>query len=214
MNINKYSPVVKQISLSKDCVDFIIGTLFGDGHLSKPAKNARIQLTHGESQKFYIEHKAEILKDICPNGVVRKEIFDKRNGKYYPSYVLCTFTNEKLTELHKLFYPQNKKKISRETLKLLTPKSIAYWYMDDGGLGKFRHENGRVDVDLYLNTYMSDEEHRLIIEYFKNTYNIKFKVNKNHNMYRLRIGKKQAKQFIKIVEPYILEGFKYKINLL
>jgi hypothetical protein len=86
--------------------------------------------------------------------------------------------------------------------------------MDDGGLGKYRHENGRVAVDLYLNTYMSDQEHNLIIEYFKKKYNIEFKKNKNHGKYRLRIGKKEAKSFIAIIESYILPGFQYKINLL
>ena len=214
MNTSKYSPVVKQIPLSKECIEIIVGMLFGDGHLSKPAKNARIQLTHGEPQKFYIEHKAELLKDICPQGVKKKFIFDKRNAKFYPSYTVTTFTNETLTELYKLFYPQRKKKISREVLKLLTPKAIAYWYMDDGGLGKYRHENGRVDVDLYLNTYMTDEEHKLIIEYFKVNYGIEFRLNKNHGGYRLRIGKKQARTFVKLVEPYILPEFQYKINLL
>lgn len=214
MDTSKYSPVVKQISLSKDCIEFIVGTLFGDGHLSKPAKNARIQLTHGEPQKFYIEHKAELLKDICPQGIKRKKIFDKRNGKYYPSYTLTTFTNEFLTSLYNIFYPQKKKLITRKSLGLLTDKAIAYWYMDDGGLGKFRFPNGRIAIDLYLNTYMSEQEHLLIIEYFKKKYGIEFRLNKNHGMYRLRIGKKQAKNFIKIVKPYILPEFQYKINLL
>ncbi len=213
MDNSKYSPVVKQITLSKDCMEFIIGTIFGDGHLSKPAKNARIQLTHGEPQKFYIEHKAELLKDICPTGVKKKLIFDKRTNKYYPSYVLCTFTNTELTKLYKLFYPNKKKVITRAALSLLTPKSIAYWYMDDGGLGK-SVKNERTSVSLYLNTYMTEEEHNLIIEYFKTNYGIEFRLNKNHGMYRLRIGKQQAVKFVEIIKQYILPEFQYKINLL
>lgn len=214
MHISKYAPVIKQITLSKEQKEVIIGTLFGDGHLSKPAKNARYKATHGKNQEFYIKHKAEILKDICPSGVKYKTVFDKRKNKYYPSLTLCSFVNTYLTDLYKIFYPNKKKKITKKSLNLLTPKAIAYWYMDDGGLGKHKKNTGSIAIDLYLNTYLSDEEHRLIIEYFKINYGIEFKLNKNHGKYRLRIGKKQAKKFIKIVKPYILPQFEYKINFL
>lgn len=212
--MNQSHNIVKDIILSKEVKDFIIGTVFGDGHLSLPAKNARLQLTHGDPQKFYIEHKAEILKDICPQGVKTKFIYDKRNNKNYLSHTICTYVNEYLTELHSIFYPQGKKYITPKALNLLTSEAIAYWYMDDGGLGKYRFPNGRVAIDLYLNTYMSNQEHNSIINYFKHTYDIEFKINKNHGMYRLRIGKLQAPKFIEIVKPYILPGFEYKINLL
>lgn len=213
--MSKYSPVVKRITLSKDCIDFIVGTMFGDGHLAKPAKNARLQITHGHSQLEYIVHKAEILKQINPEGVKSTKIYDKRVNKYYPSYKICTFTNEQLTELYKMFYPQGKKLITKKALDLLTPKAIAYWYMDDGGLGISDQGVGKAPiVSLYLNTYLSDIEHDIIINYFKNNYGIEFKKNKNKGKYRLRIGKKQAKKFVKIIQPYILPMFQYKLKYL
>lgn len=211
---NKYSPVCKQINLSKETIEFIVGTMFGDGHLSKISKNARIQLTHGDPQKFYIDHKADILKEICPNGVKTKLIFDKRNNKKYISHTLCSYNNRQLTELYQIFYPYKKKKITSKALDLLTDKGLAYFYMDDGGLGKYRFPNGRVAVDLYLNTYWTDEEHEIFIDFIFKKYEILFKKVKNKGKYRLRIGKKEAPKFIKIVQPYILENFKYKIDLL
>lgn len=216
--MSKYSPVCKRITLSKECKEFIVGTLFGDGCLSKPAKNARYQATHGESQKDYIIHKAEILKDIAPTGVKSTWIYDKRYNKKYPSHKLCTYTNEELTKLYKLFYPQGKKIITKKALDLLTPRAIAYWYMDDGGLGiskQGKTKDGKEKapiVSLYLNTYMSEVEHDIIIKWFKTNYGIEFKKNKNKNSYRLRIGKKEARKFAKIVKPYILPMFEYKLR--
>ena len=207
-------PNTKGIDLSKEVKDFIIGSALGDGHLNKRCKHACLMFTHGEPQKFYIEHKAQILQNICPLGVRKKTIFDKRNSKYYPSYTMRTYTNKYLTELYSILYPQGKKVITKKYLDLLTPRAIAYWYMDDGGLGKFRKPTGSVAIDLYLNTYMTDQEHDCIISYFKEKYDITFRKNKNHGMYRLRIGKKQAPKFIEIVKPYLLPEFEYKINLL
>ena len=109
--------------------------------------------------------------------------------------------------------PQGKKKITKKALSMLTPRSIAYWFMDDGGLGKSKNRKGSISYSLYLNTYVSEEEHHLIISYFKTHYGIEFRLNRNHNLYRLRIGKKAAKKFIKIIKPFLLEEFLYKINL-
>lgn len=215
MDMSKYSPVAKRITLSKDCIDFIVGTVFGDGCLAKPAKNARLHLTHGHSQLDYIKHKSELLESINPNGVKSSQLYDKRADKYYPSHKICTYTNEQLTDLYKIFYPQGKKIITKKALSMLTPRGIAYWYMDDGGLGISNQGEGKAPiVSLYLNTYLTDVEHDIIINYFKVNYGIEFKKNKNKGMYRLRIGKKQARKFAKIIKPYILPMFEYKLKYL
>mgnify|MGYP005846768605 CR=1 FL=1 len=209
-----YSPVCKQINLSNEVLEFIVGTVFGNAHLIKVSKNARLQFIHGGNQKFYIIHKAKLLKNICPNGVKTKLIYNKKYNKKYIIYILTSFNNRQLTKLYKIFYPYGKKQITNKCLNLLTDKGLAYFYMDIGVLGKYKFSNDRTSVDLFLNTYWTDEEHKLFINYIFKKYGILFKKVKNKGKYRLRVGKKQAFKFIKIIKPYILPEFKYKINLL
>lgn len=75
--------------------------------------------------------------------------------------------------------------------------------MDDGGLSQ-KKRNGKVHAnDLILNTHLSKEENQVIIDYFKEEWDIHFTQIKNKNRYRLRCGTREARKFISIVEPYI-----------
>ena len=47
-----------------------------------------------------------------------------------------------------------------------------------------------------LNTGLNKEENQIIIDYFKDVWNISFSQVKNHNCYRLRCGKKEGEKLI------------------
>ena len=85
--------------------------------------------------------------------------------------------------------------------------------MDDGNLAK-KKKNGKIHAyELYLNTFVSDEENQTIIDYFKEVWNIKFSKVKNNGGYRLRCGTIEARKFINIIKEYVLPSMQYKIDI-
>ena len=203
--------------MNKQDKSILIALTIGDGHLNvrkdpryKNSYNSAICFTHCIKQKPYLEWKVELLHKIF-GGKLSKVTEFNNNG--YPG-VRSSKTNKYFRVLKKYLYNGKNKKYTRNILNWLTPQGLAIWYMDDGGLGFSKNENGNIrGRQLIINTHLSIEENQIIIDYFKEVWDINFTQVKNKNQYRLRCGAKEAEKFINIVRPYILPIFDYKINL-
>ena len=125
------------------------------------------------------------------------------NGIFQPVLYL-----EELTELHKVFYSRQKRKIIPAKIASLvtSPLSIAVWYMDDGTLD-YRpksHYNFRLSTDSFTKT-----ENVLLVDMLK----VNFGVNassfnslcrgKKYN--QLYIGAKGRNSFFDLVQPYMIK---------
>ena len=194
----------------------LIGMVLGDGCLNvrkdKRYKNSfhqRLTLKHGMKQKEYIEYKRDLLHSIFGGNKSKVNVI---NNNGYIGYSVSK-SNSYFRVLHKQMYPNGKKRVSRKVLDKLTPHGIAIWYMDDGSLYP-KKRNGKIHAyELILSTYIPIEENQIIIDYFKEVYDINFNIAKSKGSYRLRLGTKEARKFIKIVEPYIINSMEYKIKI-
>ena len=194
----------------------LIGMILGDGHLqvikvpNKPNSwTQNFCLKHGQNQKEYIEHKANVLHSIL--GGNKPKVFEINNNGYV-GYRMSK-SNSYFRILHGWIYKDKVKTYSRQVLNWLTPEGIAYWYMDDGSLYP-KKRNGKVpSYELILSTYVSEEQNQVIIDYFADTYDIHFKKVKSKGSYRLRLATKEARKFVSLVEPYIIDSMFYKIDI-
>lgn len=119
--------------LSDRSKEIILGSLLGDGSLKiNPGyKNARFSFRHSMHQKDYFFWKAEELKEISGDSYFWKQKPDGFGGEKlrYQSIAL-----NQLTELYILTHKKNKFVAQPKWLKLLTPLSLAVWWLDDGSL--------------------------------------------------------------------------------
>jgi len=128
--------------IKKEQKDLIIGTLLGEGKLKTETKGRTwfYRAIHKKEHKEYIEHKYNILKEMCESGINLRKKRDKRTKKEYEYYKFNTTVQNSLRFYGNLFYIYDEKKkslIKKVPLKIekfLTPKAIAYWYMDDGSI--------------------------------------------------------------------------------
>jgi hypothetical protein len=87
---------------------------------------------------------------------------------------------------------------------------LAYWFMDDGTLSS----KGYI---FYLNTQsFSFDDNLKLQSVLKSKLNINShividKKNNDINLYKLKIDKESNSLFIKLIEPYILPCFEYKL---
>ena len=201
--------------MNKKNKGILIGMIIGDGHLSQ-RKDKRwnytsnsIVIQHCLRQKEYLEYKAELLLSIFGGNKPNVRDF---NNNGYPGCRL-TKTHKYFRVLRKLIYPNNIKTISRNVLNYLNPQGIAIWYMDDGCLSA-KKRNGKIHAyELILNTYISYEDNQIIVDYFKEVWNINFTITRDKGKSRIRCGTREARKFIEIVKPYIVPCMEYKINI-
>lgn len=194
------------MKITKKHRDLIIGLAIGDGAL----QGGVLKVLQCEKQKKYVEWKRDLLNSY---GIKTTEIKEKNNNGF-KAYYFRTLNYDFIRHIEKVLYCP-RKKITRKLLNRLTPLTIAIWYMDDGGLSQ-KKQNGVVHAnDLMLNTGLQKEENQVIIDYFREVWDVNFTQVKNHNVYRLRCGTKEARKFISIIKPYVDEVgcFDYKVNI-
>ena len=194
--------------INKQTRDLVLFMLLGDGCISK---TGTFELTHCAKQKEYIEYKWKLLKN---NGInVRECRLINNNG--YDGYRFWSTSYMFMKMFRRILYKPNKRIAQRKLLNRLTPLGLAIWYMDDGGLSQKKRNGVIYANELMLNTGLQKDDNQIIIDYFKEVWNIKFNQYKNKGVYRLACGTKEARKFIAIVKPYVeqVQCMKYKLNV-
>ena len=91
----------------------------------------------------------------------------------------------------------------------LTPRAIAYWFMDDGGAD-------RSGVILYTNGFTLAEVQRLV-DALNSRYGLSCTIHKRIQNGQLRymiyVGAKSWQILKPIIEPFIIPNFQYKLIL-
>lgn len=124
---------------------FILGTLLGDFSLwhSKPlGKRYGLQCTHGDAQKEYLFHKADILSAYVKTAPIGYKAKAKQTfGLGQTHWKLGTVLSSDFRFVDMCHDAKFKKHVSQEWVDSLTLVSLAYWYMDDGYLDRNRYVN-------------------------------------------------------------------------
>ena len=190
--------------ITKESRNLLIALLLGDGTISN---NNVFKLSHCKEQRDYLEWKIEQLKNAGLRNNGLKEYISIKGyniGKkvYYTQLNIIPF----IKVLRRVFYKPYKKLGNRKLLNRLDAKGIAIWYMDDGHIN-YRKTNGKVHgFYIKIATCIPKEELQIIIDYFKEVWNIEFYMfheGKKENSYSLCCGTKEGIKFINIVKPYV-----------
>jgi hypothetical protein len=173
----------------------LIAVSIGDGHVDK---EGQISILHCEAQLEYLKWKHEYLSKL---GIKVCPIREKQNGDF-KAYTFNVAKTSFSKLLRKILYNPKKDYYSRKILNRLDPIHLAIWYMDDGGLSQKKRKNIIIGNELMINTHTSKENNQIIIDYFKEKWDISFNQYLNKGLYRLACGTKEARKFIKIISPY------------
>lgn len=200
----------------------LIALCLGDGYIThqRQLKKGKyyqynyLEVSHGSSQKDYIEWKA----NLCTSVTGRKSTV--RPKKYKAKEILgvpieesigYTFTNTSpyFRILRRWLYPNNKKYLNRKYLEYLDPLGIAIWFMDDGSTYVSKTDRS---FSVKFSTHCSEEECKGICEMFKEKFGITFHINKvKTNQYNVRSYSSNALKFLKLIEPFVPDCMAYKL---
>jgi len=199
--------LLKEVPLTSEQKEMIIGTVLGDGCIAphgRRNKSYRLLIGHCEKQKELVLYKKAILGNLVNN--IRKQ-------KTHNSIMYCfhTITHKEFKRIYDLFYVNGKKKITDELSLYLTPRSLAFWIMDDGS-----NNITKYNVNLRLHTEGFTEEDNIKLQsILKTNFNLRSKVckfNRDNKEYcYLSFNKENTIKMSNLVEQYFTESMKYKL---
>lgn len=199
--------------ITKESRNLLIAMLLGDGTISN---NYAFKLSHCLEQQEYLEWKLKQLNEAgirncglksyvctCGYNIGRTVLYSRIN--------ILPF----IKVLRRVFYKPKKILGNRKMLNRLDARGIAIWYMDDGHINH-RKTNGKIHgFYIKISTCLSKEENQIIIDYFKEVWEINFYTfSEGKGTYSLCCGTKEGLKFLDIVRPYVsqIPSMAYKIH--
>lgn len=212
-----------QISLTKDVLDVLVGSLLGDGSLrfNKKDKTGKNKInTHCSfaitlNSKEYIFYLWELLGVLCTQTEPRPWP-NPSSGLEVKQYTFSSRSLPVLSELYEKWYKWDElnqryiKIVPLDIMGLLNEKGLAIWIMDDG----FKVNNG---VGLATESFTEEEVDRLKLV-LENKFGLLVtknprKTKSDLSRFRLFISAKSRKNLHSLVLPYFIPQMLYKLNL-
>ena len=195
----------KNIILTQEQEEVLYGSLLGDMSLDVNWKNARFIITQGGEQEAYFDHKCKIFEGLLGKPL-KKDRYDKRTDKWYHKYTVKSLTNPLYTKMKEELYPNGVKTVTQNWLDKITPRGLAFWYMDDGS------NNGILATNCF-----SDNECKLIQNWFKIKWNIETTIehqkNKDGILQPVIYFPKQSKyKLYVLIKDFIIPEMEYKFK--
>ena len=202
------------IELSIEQKEAIIGLMLGDASLQSQnkGKTYRIKFEWGDKNKAYVLHVFNLFDEWLLSQPHKKERLSPK-GNLIINWGFQTFSHKAFNYLAELFLLDKggKKGISENLVQdHLTPKGLAYWFMDDGG--KLDYNKNSKNRSVVLNTHsFTDLEVENLCDQLSNKFELLCEVRSNKNKKIIVIKDTSYSKFYQLINPYLLEEMKYKL---
>ena len=198
------------LELNADLKEIIIGLMLGDLFAEKrnPNSNTRLQFKQSIKNKVYIEHLYSIFKDYCNSEPKITTSIDQRPGKKDLNISIKFWTQSLpcFNQFRELFYDElGIKYIPSNLDEIITPRSLAYWAMDDG------YKSGK-GFYFCTESYTLEDNIKLS-QILKNRFNLECGIHKHTNGHRLYVFSRSKDILLELIKPYLIEHFYYKFDL-
>jgi hypothetical protein len=179
----------------------LVGTLLGDGCLAKHGRFHRLFVKHQLAQVSLVEFKRAAFDEFI---TMRLHRFDQRLGeRRHPCVQFVTRTSPVFSEWHQTFYKGRRKVVPENIAALVTPLSIAVWFMDDGGADY-------AGLDLQTHNF-GLEEVELLVATLAERLKVTATTRANKGRWIIYIPASSVGAFRSAIEPHMLPELRYKL---
>lgn len=188
----------------------IIGHMLGDGSMEKDSPNANPRFIFGQALEKYSYSFVSFLglSYLCQSfpGISK----GMRKGRHTYKFLYKTRNYPVFNFVHTLFYKKINqswvKYISDDLILYLSPRALAFWFMDDGS------KPLRGGVKFHINAFTFQDAYKLagMLHY---AYGLNVTIQKQDNKPLIYIKSESFEQFKSIVLPHMHPSMYYKLGI-
>lgn len=206
-----YKDNLSKQGLSQIQKDILIGTLLGDASMQAMTGNqlSNIKFEQVSRQEAYVNHLYEHFADWVGTPPQIRHIKGggaaDRQSIWFRTYKHSSFTFYK-----NIFYKvdsQGKQYKIVPTLihRWLTPRALAYWFMDDGTAN--RNKDGQIESFFLSTQGFSYADQKILTKALGYNFGLAVNVHKDKEHYRLSILSQSKDTFLDLIKPFLLPCF-------
>ena len=213
----EYKKTLKLTTIQKE---ILVGTLLGDATISKSGSIAlNVKFEQKLANKEYVNHLYEIFEPYVGTPPRVRNITGG-GAKDRQSIWFRTYRHIDFKFYYDLFYRKTnqnnladfrKKRVPKLIHKFLTPRALAYWFMDDGSYSYNKSKNSQKKVYYFNTQSFSYEDIKILKKALKLNFNFDTNIYRDRSYYLLYIQPQTKDDFINLIKPFILEIFDYKL---
>jgi len=194
------------LKLNREQREILVGLMLGDGHLEtqNKGKTYRLKMEYSIDKREYCEHLYESFEEWVRTP---PKVKSKKSGCHLSKNIAFSTLSHGVFRFYaQQFYIDGKKVVPSIIKKLLTPRGLAYWYMDDGSM-KSSQSKG---VILNTQGFERTEVIRLL-SILNEKFGLLASERQQKDGYQIYISGKSYEHFIEIVGDWIHPSMIYKI---
>lgn len=205
MRSNEIESYKWKLKLSNLQREILIGILLGDATLEtqNEGRTFRLKCEQSLSHKEYLGHLYDVFRNfvLSPPRIRRIKIRDRN----YKNLAFSTLSHPVFRFYAHQFYCGGRKVAPKQIKRWLTPRNIAYWYMDDGSL-KSRESKGVI-----LNTQgFSNKDVDCLCNALKEKFALQASPRRQKEGLQIYVSGRNFEMIRDLIKPYIHDSMIYK----
>ncbi|GBC90761.1 MAG: hypothetical protein KatS3mg021_1258 [Fimbriimonadales bacterium] len=189
----------QQLKLTPLQREVLVGILLGDAHLETQnrGRTYRLKIEQGATHAAYVQHLYQVFQEwvLTPPQ-------QKANGNWW----FQTVSHGAFRFYAHQFYQDGRKRVPPLLHRWLKPRSIAYWFMDDGSL-----KDPKARAVLFNTQGFQREEVERLAQLLSEQFELEAYLRRQAEGYQIVIPGRNLTRFLELVEPYLIPEMRYKL---
>lgn len=197
----------KTLKLTREQRDTLVGILLGDACLEtqNDGRTYRLKVEQSADHQAYVEHLYEVFEPWVLSEPRQREKTASTGGKS-SSWGFSTLSHGAFRFYAQQFYCERKKCVPKSIRRWLTPRGLAYWYMDDGS-AKSSQSKG---VIFNTQGFPANDVDRLI-GVLGDEFELDSKRRRQSEGWQIYVSGHSFETFRDLVEPFMIDAMRYKL---
>ena len=196
----------EKLKLTDEQKEILVGLMLGDGCLETQNKGRtfRLKIEQSLDHQAYVHHLYHLFSEwvLTPPRIKEKV---SKNSKSQ-NLAFQTVSHEAFRFFAHQYYKDGKKQVPKLIHRWLTPKAIAYWFMDDGSI------KSKESKAVIFNTQgFIGSEVEILIKVLHGKFSLQANLRKQKDCFQIYISGKSFEVFVDLISPYLIEEMKYKL---